>query len=110
REVDPGPDEDDERVQRDLAEQERPVVREDVPERLAQEGSRAAPLVEEAHRPPDHDGLRFRTPHHAGPTGPEKFPAARSSPPDPTSSGSCGSGRPAGPNKTFAPRAGSNVE
>src|SRR5207248_4925908 len=107
RQVDPRADEDDERVERHLAEQERPVVGEGVTERLADEGGAAGPLVDVADEAADHDALRLRTPHHDGPTGPEKLPAARSSPPLRTSSGSCGSGRPAGPKVTSPPRAGS---
>ena len=80
RQVDAGGDEDDERVQRHLAEQERPVVGEQVAERLAEERRGSAALVEEADDLPDHVGLFIRTPDHEGPTGPSKFPRARSSP------------------------------
>jgi len=85
RQVDPGADEDHERVERDLAEQERPVVREDVAERLPEERRGAAPLVDEPDETTDHVpgpvlGFRVRTPHQDGPTGPEKLPPARSSP------------------------------
>jgi hypothetical protein len=38
------------------------------------------------------------------------LPPARRIPSDPTISGSCGSGLPAGPKMTSPPRAGSNVE
>ena len=57
------------------------MIGEDVAQRLLDERRRAASLVEEAHEAADHDGfLGFlvRTPHHEGPTGPEKSPAARS--------------------------------
>src|SRR5205814_6704208 len=103
RQVDAGPDEDDERVERYLPEQERPVVRKQVAERLTDQRGRPAALVDE----PD-DGANqplglasfMRTPHHDGPTGPEKVPAARSTPRASTISGSCGRGRPAGPEMT----------
>ena len=84
--VDPGADEDDERVERDLAEQERPVIRKEVPERLAQVRRRRGALVEPAHGAPgqrrsarSRHGCAFhmRTPHHDGPTGPSKLPFAR---------------------------------
>ena len=80
RQIDAGGHQHDERVQGDLAEQERPVVGEQVAQRLAQQRRRAAALVQEANRPADHveRGLRVRTPQKEGPTGPEKFPAARS--------------------------------
>src|SRR5581483_92133 len=107
REVRPRGDEDDERVHRDLAEQERPVVGEDVAERLPDQRRRPAAGIEEADGLPDH---RRCTPHQAGPTGPENPPPARRTPSASTESGSCGSGRPAGPNSTVPPVAGSNVE
>src|SRR6185312_6538593 len=113
REVDPGGHEHDEGIERHLAEQERPVVGEDVAQRLAQERRGAAAAIEELDAAADHDGLpgpRRWVPHQAGPTGPEKFPAARRLPWGSISSGSWGSGRPAGPKITSAPRAGSNVE
>ncbi len=113
RQVDPGADEDHERVERDLAEQERPVVREDVAQRLVQERRGAAALVEVANERADHDrflGGFDRTPDHDGPTGPEKLPAARRTPLESTASGNCGSGLPAGPKITFAARVGSKVE
>ena len=80
RQIDPGADQDDERVQGDLAEQERPVVGKDVAQRLPQERGRTRAVVEEADGATDHvDGLalRLRTPHQEGPTGPENVPAAR---------------------------------
>ena len=81
RQVDARRDEHDERVERDLAEQERPVVREEVAQGLAQEGRAAAAPVDEADDPADHVlGFLSRTPHHEGPTGWSKLPAARSSP------------------------------
>ncbi len=57
--------------------------------------------------------MRYRpsasaTPHHDGPTGPLNVPAARSAPARSTSSGSCGSGRPAGPKITVP--AGRGIE
>ena len=111
RQVDPGRDEDDERVQGHLAEQERPVVREEVAQSLAQERRAAGPAVEEADDPPRHVvGFLARTPQNEGPTGPLKFPAARSSPLGAIRSGNIGSLRPAGPNVTVPPLAGSNVE
>src|SRR5205807_3309985 len=102
----------DERVQRDLAEQERPVVGEEVAQRLAQQRRGAGALVELADDRLDHLGLGFlrRTPHHDGPTGPSKLPAARRWPARSTKSGSIGSLRPAGPKVTVPPSAGSNVE
>ena len=111
--VDARPDEDHERVEGDLAEQERPVVRKHIAQRLLQEWRRAAALVEEANEAADHDAFRGafeRTPDQDGPTGPEKLPAARRTPLESTASGSCGSGLPAGPKITFAPRVGSKVE
>ena len=81
RQVDAGRDEDDEAVERDLAEQERPVVGEDVAQRAcgraarrrcARRGTRTAARITRR--------LRLRTPHHDGPTGPLKLPAARRSP------------------------------
>ena len=113
--VDAGRDEHEERVQRHFAEQERPVIGEDVAERLFYERRRRGTFVEVADRAADHGAAGplapcRRTPHQDGPTGPEKLPAARSSPFPSTSSGSCGSGRPAGPNSTVPPVAGSNVE
>ncbi len=111
REVDPGRDEDDEAVERHLSEQERPVVREDVAQRLPQERRRRGALVDEPHDAPDHGlAFRLRTPHHDGPTAPEKLPAARSSPRPSTARGSWGRSRPAGPKRTVPPAAGSNVE
>ena len=112
RQVRPGRDEYDEGVERDLAEQERPVVREQVAQRLADERRAPAALVDESDELFDHGDLGFllRTPHHAGPTAPEKFPAAASAPDASTSNGNCGSGRPAGPNSTFPARPGSKVE
>ena len=68
RQVDPGDDEDDEQIERDLAQQKRPVVGEHVPQRLADCGRRAAALVEEPDGAADHAcGSRLRTPHHDGP-------------------------------------------
>ena len=111
RQVDPGRDEQDERVERHLAEEERPVVREDVAERLLHERGGAGALVEHANELPDHGfDLRLRTPHHEGPTPSGKLPAARRCPAPSIWSGSCGSGRPAGPKITLPPSAGSNVE
>ena len=54
-------------------------------------------------------GLFERTPHHEGPTGESKFPPARSSPFGAIVRGSIGSLRPAGPNVTLPPAAGSKV-
>ncbi len=68
----PVSDEDDERVERDLPEQERPVVGEDVAQRLAQEGSAARALVEEAGGATDHS--RTPAPGRARPA-PEKPPS-----------------------------------
>src|SRR5205823_5484283 len=103
--------EDDERVERHLTEQERPVIREHVTQRLAQERRRAAALVEEANGAANHDrGPWLRTPHHDGPTAPEKLPAARSSPEPSIASGNWGRGRPAGPNRTAPPFVTSKVE
>src|SRR5205823_6035376 len=48
RQVDPRRDEDDERVERDLAEEERPVVGEQIAQRLAQEGRARSSLVDPA--------------------------------------------------------------
>ena len=78
--VRPRHQEHDERVESDLAEQERPVVREQVPQRLPQDGGAPAPLVDEADDLPDHVAFFIRTPHQEGPTGPSKLPRARSSP------------------------------
>ena len=55
RQIDAGHDEDDERVQGNLAEQERPVIREDVAQRLADKGRAAGSLVEVADEAADHD-------------------------------------------------------
>src|SRR5207253_2974201 len=111
RQVDPGADENDEAVERDLPEQERPVIGEDVAQRAADQRRRARTLVEVADEFPDHGfGFCIRTPHQDGPTGWSKLPRARSSPFASTSSGSCGSARPAGPKMTVPPVAGSNVE
>ena len=78
RQVDPGADEDDERVERDLAEQERPVVGKQIAQRLAEERRGAGALVDIADGTADHEpAFRLRTPHHEGPTGALKFPFAR---------------------------------
>jgi hypothetical protein len=45
REVDPGEDEEDEAVHRDLAEHERPVVREHLVERRPREAQRTEPVA-----------------------------------------------------------------
>ena len=54
RQVDARRDEHDERVERDLAEEERPVVRKEVAQRLAQKRRGAGALVDEADRAADH--------------------------------------------------------
>src|SRR5438093_4305617 len=73
RQIDAGCDEDDERIERDLPEQERPVIREDVPQRLAQQRGCTEALVDEANETASHVRLTL---HHAGPIGPEKPPFA----------------------------------
>jgi hypothetical protein len=79
RQVDAGRDEQHEDVQRDLAEQERPVVGEEVAERLLDERRAARPLVDEPDETADHEEYDFprRTPHQAGPIGSSKLPFAR---------------------------------
>ncbi len=86
RQVDPGRNEDDEGVERDLAEQERPVVGKEIAQRLAQERRARGALVEPADGAArdgcsagNRHGCAFqsRTPHHDGPTGPSKLPFAR---------------------------------
>ena len=54
RQIDAGADEDHEGVERDLAEQERPVIGKDVAERLADEGRPAGALVEKADDAANH--------------------------------------------------------
>ena len=111
RQVDAGRDEHDEGVERNLAEQERPVVGEEVAKRLAQERRRARALVDEADDAADHgSGFQMRTPHQDGPIWSSKLPLARRRPCPSTRIGSIGSRRPAGPNRTLPPSAGSNVE
>src|SRR5207248_2833141 len=111
RQVDAGRDEQQEAVEGNLAEQERPVIGEDIPQRLADERSGAAAPVERPDDRADHVfAFRIRTPHHDGPTGPENVPPARSRPARSTSNGNCGSARPAGPKSTLPPSAGSKVE
>jgi hypothetical protein len=46
RQEDAGQDQDDERIQRDLAEQERPVVREDLPQQCPDALGGVQPVVE----------------------------------------------------------------
>ncbi len=106
RQVDAGRDQHDEAVERDLAEQERPVVGEDVAHQLDEPGRGAGTAVERAQPAADH----AFTLHHAGPIGPDIWPAASRWPSAPTRSGSWGSGRPAGPKVTVPPVAGSKVE
>ena len=79
RQVDARRDEDEERVERDLAEQERPVVGEDVAQRLAQERRRAGALVEEAdeRRGSRESASACRTPHQDGADRAGEVPAAR---------------------------------
>ena len=63
------------------------------------------------HRSAGHDvGPQTRTPRHPVPTGPPKEPRARRWPRGSISRGTFASGRPAGPNSTVPPVAGSNVE
>src|SRR5207247_8004486 len=107
RQVDPRPDEDDEAVERDLAEEERPVVGEDVAQELLHHRRPPGAAVEVADEPVDHPCC---TPHQEGPTGPDIGPVARRWPWSSIASGSCGRGRPAGPKRTVPPVAGSNVE
>ena len=78
RQVDACRDEDDERVEGDLSEQERPVVGERIAQRLARERGRTRPLVEEADQRAHHVvcGPLVLTPQKLGPTGPEKLPPA----------------------------------
>src|SRR5204862_6842671 len=110
REVDPGTDEHDERVEGDLAEQERPVVREDVAQRLATQRRRRRALVHEAEQRTVHDRAPCRrTPHQEGPTAPENTPPARRYPAGSTTSGSCGRFRPAAPKMIVPPVLGSKV-
>ncbi len=111
REVDAREHEHHERVERHLAEEERPVVGEHVPEELARERRDARALVDRADRSPDHRASALPVaPHHDGPGAAENGPAARSSPRGPIRRGSWGSGRPAGPKRTAPAAAGSNVE
>ena len=72
RQVDARRDEDEEAVERDLAEQERPVVGEDIVERLLDETRRADARFEEPDAALDH----ARTFHQDGPMRPEKSPPA----------------------------------
>ncbi len=115
-EIRAGRDEHDERVERDLPEQERPVVGEEVAERLADERCRAGARVEPADEAAGERcarhvvGFQIREPHHDGPTGSSKVPRARRLPLRSISSGSIGSARPAGPKSTVPPVAGSKVE
>ncbi len=111
REVDAGRHEDEEGVQRDLAQHERPVVGEDVAQRLA----RHAPGPQAPVDGRDDVGLALEaahrfTLHHAGPTEPESGPAATSVPSGATASGSCASGRAAGPKTGLAAWRTSKVE
>jgi len=89
------------RVQLELADELRAMGHE--VEKFSYEDAfpRAAPRRESAHE---------ASPHHDGPTGPDIGPAARSAPRASMLSGSCGSGRPAGPNSTPPPFSTSKVE
>src|SRR5690606_26123147 len=119
RQVDAGQDQDDERVERQLADHERPVVGEDLVEgRPAQLGG-AETVVDPAgeavgQQPlgpapalPRHHRPRSQKP---GPTGLEKSPVATMKPSSSTPSGSWGSARAAGPNTGLAPSSTSNVD
>ena len=83
-----------EAVQRDLPDHERPVLREHVVEAALQRAREAEPVVDPRR------GLHGSRPHvqKPGPTGSSKSSCATRKPPSPTSSGSCGSSRRAGPN------------
>src|SRR4051794_5577217 len=76
--VDPGRDEDQKRVERDLAEEEGPVIGKDVSQGPAQGRAGAGALVDDAHDPADHDSAL--TPPQDAPTGPDISPAASSRP------------------------------
>src|SRR4051794_35845753 len=110
RQVHAGAHEHEERVQGDLTELKGPVVWKDVLHDRAKGGGGSQPALEEA------SGVAFgmshwlRTPHHAGPTGPESGPPARSVRSAAITSGSCGSGRPAGPLVTAAARRTAKTE
>ena len=111
-------DQHDERVQGHLPQHEAPVVGKHVVHDEAQPLGRAETFVDEAHGVGEriplvgaaHGAVHLLSPHHDGPTGPDSGPAARRMPLASMPSGSCGSGRPAGPNSTLAPRRTSNVE
>jgi hypothetical protein len=112
RQVGAREDQEDEGVERDLAEQERPVLGEDVAQRTADERAGAEALVHEAHglhlmAVGAHDGF---TPQYDGPTDPESAPAATSVRSEAMVSGSWGSARTAGPKTGLAARRTSKVE
>ena len=90
------------------------MVGEHVVHQEAQRARRPEPFVDEAHGVLTCWGctrLTDGSPHHDGPTGPDMGPAARRSPgPVDLRAGSCGSGRPAGPNSTLPPSSTSKVE
>src|SRR5207302_3922416 len=110
REERPGEHQDDEAVQGDLAQHERPVVREDLVERATGEARGAEPVVEPLEDPADHSLPPLGLLHQPGPTGSGKSPRAIRYPDGSTSSPSCGSGRGAGPNTTCAPSSTSNAD
>ena len=72
--VDAGRDEHHERVERDLTEQERPVVGEEIAQALLQQGRARGRAVERLDGGADHVGLLERTPHHDGPDGTAEVP------------------------------------
>ena len=114
REERTGQQQDDERPQRDLAEQERPVVRKHLPHQHAE----PARAVESVVEPPAGaaQGLRnvkviaHPRSQKLGPTGWVKSLFDTRNPCESTVSGSCGSGRGAGPKITVAPVDASKVD
>ena len=124
RHVDAGDDQDDEAVERDLAEEERPVVGEDVAQLVAQHAAaadvpahparRAARLglrhVEGLGQPLDDRALAHRIVHDSGPTGSLKSPVAMRLPAGSIARGSWGSARAAGPPIGRAPSSTSKVD
>ena len=118
REEDAGDDQDDEAVERDLAEHERPVVREDLVEGLARDLGRAEPVVDpaasrrHAGRRACSDGVSRASPVPVPEAGADRIAevarSPRGSPSLSTAMGSCGSARVAGPKIGSARRAGTS--
>ena len=102
-----GQDQEEEAVQGDLAEHERPVVRKDLPQVPADERASVQALVDPLHPSPyDHGGRSQKL----GPTGAVKSLRARIVPSGSIWMGSCGRGRAAGPYTGRAPFNTSKVD